>query len=48
MQTKMNNFDADVMKRFDTKNTTVALSHDVPDWNRLSLDEDDPTFASMF
>ena len=45
---EMQMFDAKIMEFFSIKNERVHYAEDIPDWNRHSLDEDDPAFVNDF
>ena len=45
---RMNEFDDRMGDRFVVKDKDMSYSFDIPDWNRLSLNEDDPEFVEIF
>lgn len=48
MQQRMDEFDTRISTRFNVQDQDMKYSFDIPEWNRLSLNEDDPEFAEIF
>ena len=45
---RMQEFDTAIKKKFDVLNPKALMPPYMPDWNRLSIDEDNPSFADEF
>ena len=48
MKRRMNKFDDTIYAKFEVKDQDLPIPNDMPNWNRLSLDEDDPEFGDLF
>ena len=47
-KSQMKLFDEKIVERLSIKNDQIHFAPEMPDWNRLSLDEDDPEFVEDF
>ena len=45
---RMNDYDNAIELRMDAKNTLINVAPDIPEWNRLSLEDNDKEFAEEF
>ena len=45
---RMMQYDTAIEERMDAKDTLINVAHEVPEWNRLSLEDNDEAFAEEF
>ena len=45
---RMNKYDIEIEKRLDAKNILLNVAQEIPEWNRLSLEDNDEAFAEEF